>query len=573
MVLGDQNHVGAARDPGVEGDPAGVAAHDLDDQDPVVALGGGVQPIDRVGRDLDSGLEAEGAVGSREVVVDRLRDADHPHAVLVQPIGYAERVLATDRDQCLDPMRLHARADQLEPVLPPVGVGPRSSEDRASPGQNAARGLEIERRGLALDHATPAVPVAKKLMAVGALSLANRRPDHGVESGAVAATGQHTYSQLRPPSRSTSRGQGIGPPSPPEIMGPRLMAPAPDHALLYDADCGFCKRSLDRILRWDRRGRLRAVPIQGSEGDRLLAALPPERRLDSWHLVGPGGDLYSAGSAAPLLLRLLPGGAALAALLAAFPALTDAAYGWVAAHRDLLGRFLVLGMALVIAGCGSTVQDGARLTVYASVPQQGPEGAVGRDLITGMERALERAGGEAGGVPVSLVQLDDTVAFKPGEGPRRWTQVQVAANARTATEDSTTVAYIGEASSEATRVSAAITNKAGILQLSPGPVERELLADPGGNDVPREFQPSGERTLGTLVAEGAELDPGAAEQTGEEAMALVLDSIEEAGDPLDRGSVQRAFYATADRDSALGLYTIDPVGRAAFADGSGSGAP
>ena len=91
--------------------------------------------------------------------------------------------------------------------------------------------------------------------------------------------------------------------------------------------------------------------------------------------------------------------------------------------------------------------------------------------------------------------------------------------------------------------------------------------------MPREFQPSGERSLGTLSAEGAELSPAAAEATGEEAMALVLDSIERADDPLDRSSVLRAFYATADRDSALGLYTIDPVGRAAFAEGASSGAP
>ncbi len=38
------------------------------------------------------------------------------------------------------------------------------------------------------------------------------------------------------------------------------------HAILYDADCGFCKWSLDKVLLWDRRGRLRPVAIQSPEG-------------------------------------------------------------------------------------------------------------------------------------------------------------------------------------------------------------------------------------------------------------------------------------------------------------------
>ena len=43
-------------------------------------------------------------------------------------------------------------------------------------------------------------------------------------------------------------------------------------------------------------------------------------------------------------------------------------------------------------------------------------------------------------------------------------------------------------------------------------------------------------------------------------MAVVLDSIDRADDPLDRGSVVDAFFATTDRDSILGTYSIDDVG-------------
>ena len=62
--------------PGVQRDPAGVPAHHLDDERAVVAVAGGVQPVDRLHRHADGGVEAEGVVGGVQVVVDRLRDAD-----------------------------------------------------------------------------------------------------------------------------------------------------------------------------------------------------------------------------------------------------------------------------------------------------------------------------------------------------------------------------------------------------------------------------------------------------------------------------------------------------------------
>ncbi len=83
-ALGHEDRVGAARDPGVRGDPAGVAAHHLDDHHAVVRLRGGVQAVDRVGHDLHGGLEAERDVGAAEVVVDRLRHADDGDARFVQ---------------------------------------------------------------------------------------------------------------------------------------------------------------------------------------------------------------------------------------------------------------------------------------------------------------------------------------------------------------------------------------------------------------------------------------------------------------------------------------------------------
>jgi predicted DCC family thiol-disulfide oxidoreductase YuxK len=344
------------------------------------------------------------------------------------------------------------------------------------------------------------------------------------------------------------------------------MPARPDHAILYDSDCGFCTRALDRVMRWDRHGRLRAVPIQSEEGDRLLDQIPPERRLDSWHLVPADGTVLSAGAAGAPLLRLLPGGALPAAVLTMLPATTEAGYRWVAAHREQLGRLFSLALVMVMVGCGGTVQDDSRLTVYLSAPLRGPDAGEGRELAAGARQALAEAGGEAAGVTVSLEVLDDTER-EPAPEPIGWTQTRVAANARTATEDSTAIAYVGELDSGATRVSVPITNDAGVAQVAPGPVEPRLLAEPGGNDVPEEFQPSGDRNLVALPDPAGAPSPGrrgAYRERGFEAMALVLDAIGRAEDPLSRSDVTAALLTTVDRDSVLGSYSIDARGRASF---------
>lgn len=110
--------------------------------------------------------------------------------------------------------------------------------------------------------------------------------------------------------------------------------------LLYDRECGFCRSSLDLVLAWDRRGRLRPVALQDPEADRLLADLDREQRMASWHLLAPDGSRSSAGEAVAPLLRMLPGGAPAAAVAERFPALTEAAYRSVAAHRGALYRLI-----------------------------------------------------------------------------------------------------------------------------------------------------------------------------------------------------------------------------------------
>ena len=113
--------------------------------------------------------------------------------------------------------------------------------------------------------------------------------------------------------------------------------------LLYDRDCGFCRWCLGKVLAWDRRRSIRPVAIQSEEADRMLGAMPETERLASWHLVDREGTVRSAGAAFPGLLRLLPGGAPLAALTSRAPRATDRAYRWVAGNRSRWGKLVTDG--------------------------------------------------------------------------------------------------------------------------------------------------------------------------------------------------------------------------------------
>jgi predicted DCC family thiol-disulfide oxidoreductase YuxK len=106
--------------------------------------------------------------------------------------------------------------------------------------------------------------------------------------------------------------------------------------LLYDSDCGFCRWAAAKIIAWDRRDRLRAVPLQDGEAKALV---PQEIRMASWHLITRGAR-YSGGEAVAPLARLLPGRAPIGAVAELAPGLTNIAYRWVADHRELLGRAL-----------------------------------------------------------------------------------------------------------------------------------------------------------------------------------------------------------------------------------------
>jgi branched-chain amino acid transport system substrate-binding protein len=117
--------------------------------------------------------------------------------------------------------------------------------------------------------------------------------------------------------------------------------------------------------------------------------------------------------------------------------------------------------ALLASGCGEEgAAAGATVTIYVSAPLHGDEAAAGRKLCAGARDEAARGGGKVGDLKLRVVCLDAA-----GEGGR-WTLAQVGANARRATEDSSTVAYVGEPDPRARKQSRPIVDAAEIAEIS-----------------------------------------------------------------------------------------------------------
>ncbi|HEX8119812.1 MAG TPA: ABC transporter substrate-binding protein [Solirubrobacteraceae bacterium] len=165
----------------------------------------------------------------------------------------------------------------------------------------------------------------------------------------------------------------------------------------------------------------------------------------------------------------------------------------------MLGRTLALLLLLGVAGCGSSERAeesrivGDALTVYSSLPQNGPLAPLSRDVVRAEKLALEEAGGRAGDFRVSYVSLDSA---DPKTG--HWTPARVADNARTAVEDLQTIAYLGELESGASAISVPILNEGGMLQVSPGDTFAGLTERVGPGE-PDKYYPSGRRTFTRVV--------------------------------------------------------------------------
>jgi branched-chain amino acid transport system substrate-binding protein len=165
----------------------------------------------------------------------------------------------------------------------------------------------------------------------------------------------------------------------------------------------------------------------------------------------------------------------------------------------------MLATAVVLSGCGSNSTDsaaigGSTLTIYSSVPLQGPSRVNAEAVVRGETLALSQIRSRIGKYRILFKPLDDST---PQRG--EWDPGQTTANAKLAAQDPTGIGYIGEFNSGASAISIPILNRLGIPQISPANTAVGLTSDGAGAapGEPEKYYPSGVRTYARIVPSDA----------------------------------------------------------------------
>jgi branched-chain amino acid transport system substrate-binding protein len=160
----------------------------------------------------------------------------------------------------------------------------------------------------------------------------------------------------------------------------------------------------------------------------------------------------------------------------------------------------IAGVA-ILAGCGSSPDESGRiasrtLTLYVSVPLDGPSAVAGQAVANGAHLALDRIQGQIGRFRIVLKVLDDASPSRA-----QWDPGQTSNDARAAITDPSTVGYIGDLNSGASAISIPLLNRFGIPQVSPASTAVGLTSNgPGAAPgEPYKYYPTGIRTFARVA--------------------------------------------------------------------------
>jgi branched-chain amino acid transport system substrate-binding protein len=223
---------------------------------------------------------------------------------------------------------------------------------------------------------------------------------------------------------------------------------------------------------------------------------------------------------------------------------------------------VALGVPVLAACGGSGSSSGSSesgstgsttLTIYSSLPLQGPSRAQSVSIVNAQKLALKEVGGRIGPFTIKFASLDDSTA-EAG----RWDPGQTSANARRAAQDRTTIAYLGESSSGASAISIPIMNAVGVLQVSPLATAVGLTRGEGAvKGEPDKYYPSAKRNFGrVLPADDAQAEAQVAYQRATGcSRVFLLDDRELFGKSL------AAAYEPLAREAGLTLVGSESIDR------------
>ncbi len=195
--LRQEDDVCAACNAGIQRQPAGLVAHDLDDHDAAVAGGGGMNAVDDVGGDVNCGMEAEGHVRAPDVVVNRLGQTDDIESLFGEQVRGLVRAVAAQTDQTVQLglfIGLLHRFDLVDLVLADdahLGEGGAAgTQNGAAQGQDAGEVALLHLAVVAFDQAGIAILNTDDFGVKQGVARAGHAADTGVQAGAVAAGGE-----------------------------------------------------------------------------------------------------------------------------------------------------------------------------------------------------------------------------------------------------------------------------------------------------------------------------------------------------------------------------------------------
>ena len=133
-LFGYKNDVGAARNAGVDCNPAGTAPHHFDNDHAIMRFGRRVYAVNGLGRDHHGGIETEADVGSAEVVIDGFWAAYDFVSALEQLHRNAHGIVAANCDQRVQLVGREVFQALLDSALALDGVCARGTKDGSAAG-------------------------------------------------------------------------------------------------------------------------------------------------------------------------------------------------------------------------------------------------------------------------------------------------------------------------------------------------------------------------------------------------------------------------------------------------------
>ena len=155
-----------------------------------MGLHGVAQTVDALHRRVGGGVKADGVIGAVDVVVDGAGDAHHGDAELGQILRAAERTVAADGHQTVQPQQLAGVGRLLHALLCAELVASGAVQDGAAPVDDPADAGVVHLHEITGDQTGIAPADAHALDAAGQRA-AYHRTDAGVHARCVAAAGQY----------------------------------------------------------------------------------------------------------------------------------------------------------------------------------------------------------------------------------------------------------------------------------------------------------------------------------------------------------------------------------------------